>query len=449
MAQDSFLRSITTNTFPYEESPAKLSLLPAADVEVLRALAVRTMAIAAHPLNIERKGLWYRHNSLQRTRPLVLAEIQGCLDELYAARRLELICINPWARSVELVMRKEIYEFEVLQDDHVVEPWLNLNWIVRTTSLVDESELNVKVPQTGGRLGARRWDPPIKDISRDFHKLRPRMYAVDREGTHLLREALERAVGAIMPVRIRGRFWWSLGMTWSAIELIGMEQLMLAMYDDPDGLHRLMSFLSEDQTAYAEWLEGEGLLSLNNENDYVGSGSMGYTAELPPTAATTGELRGRTVRRKDLWVLLESQETAAVGPQQFEGFVFPYQEKIARQYGMCYYGCCEPLDSRWDIVKRIHTLRSVSVSPWADQEFLAEALSDRFVFSRKPNPALISTGHFDEAALRDDVRHTLDAAQSCIVEIIMKDVHTLEGKPERLSRWVEIAREEIAARGWT
>ena len=56
---------------------------------------------------------------------------------------------------------------------------------------------------------------------------------------------------------------------------------MLSMYDNPDGLHRLMRFLCDDHLAFARWLEREGLLSLNNANDYIGSGSMGYSNALP------------------------------------------------------------------------------------------------------------------------------------------------------------------------
>jgi hypothetical protein len=63
---------------------------------------------------------------------------------------------------------------------------------------------------------------------------------------------------------------------------------------------------------------------------------------------------------------------------------------------------------------------------------MAEALGSNFVFSRKTNPTLISTEQFNEEAIRDDIRKTLSAARSCRLEIIMKDVHTLNNDPERL-----------------
>jgi hypothetical protein len=440
--------SIRRTSYPFSETPEELIKVSDSDREILRRLADRKMEIAINPTNLERKDSWYNHNGLNISRPMVLAEIQGCLDELFNAEHLKFECVHPWAQILELTMKREIYEFDVLKDDHVVEPWFNVNWIVNTTNHVDDSEVHIHLADTGEQIGSRSWDPPIMDISEDFHKLKSREYILDRSGTGILKEGLERLIGDIVPVRIRGSFWWSLGMTWTAVDLIGLTNIMLFMYDDPEGLHRIMQFLYDDYTSYAVWLEKEGLLTLNNENDYIGSGSMGYSSELPMGDVTGGQKAKLTsgsdpVSRKDLWALVESQETVGVGPDQFEEFVFPYQKKMAEQYGFSYYGCCEPLDARWHIVKKISNLRSVAVSPWADQEFMADALSKNYVYSRKPMPTLISTGNFDEEAIRSDIRNTLDIARGCNIELIMKDIHTMDGKPERLARWVEITREEI------
>jgi hypothetical protein len=55
---------------------------------------------------------------------------------------------------------------------------------------------------------------------------------------------------------------------------------------------------------------------------------------------------------------------------------------------------------------------------------------------------MVSTDVFDEDAIRADLARTFAVARGCDVEVVMKDVHTLRGHPERLARWVEIAREE-------
>ncbi len=43
---------------------------------------------------------------------------------------------------------------------------------------------------------------------------------------------------------------------------------------------------------------------------------------------------------------------------------------------------------------------------------------------------------------------TLTAARDCNVEIVMKDVHTLNDEPLRLGRWVALAREVCEASGY-
>ncbi|RMD77589.1 MAG: hypothetical protein D6820_11295 [Lentisphaerae bacterium] len=249
---------------------------------------------------------------------------------------------------------------------------------------------------------------------------------------------LENIFNGILDVRIRGGFWWTFGLTITAIDLIGLENLMLYMFDQPDELHQLMAFLRDDHLAFAKWAEKEGLLTLNNENDYIGSGSMGYTRDLP------GSDWDGHVRTRDLWLLLESQETVGVGPAQFEEFVFSYQQALAEHFGKIYYGCCEPLHSRIHIVKKLKNLAHFSVSPWADEEIMAKACGQDLVYSRKPNPTLISTRTFDEDLIREDLKKTLCIARGKRLEIIMKDVHTLNNEPERLTRWVEIAREVTA-----
>ena len=415
------------------------SVVPMRDVDVLRRLAARKLEIAEDPQNLERRELWYRHDSGGSARPMVLAEIGGVCDAVRPVPDEGLECGNDWARRIERGLRVEIYQFEELRDDHVVEPYACTNWQVQVSGY--GVEVVHHQPDFEGTLGARRWDAPVSDLDRDLDKLQPRTWSVDRDATWAEQARLEAVFRGILPVRIRGGFWWTLGMTWTAIELIGLENLMVAMYDQPEGLHRLMGFLRDDHLAYARWLEKEGLLTLNNENDYIGSGSVGYTRDLPAAGGA-----GDRVRTTDQWVLLESQETVGVGPEQFEEFIFPYQLSLANCFGKCYYGCCEPVSNRIHILRRMPNLVRVSVSPWADEELMASDCGREIVYSRKPNPTLVSTGTFDEDAICADLRRTLEVTAGCRVELIMKDVHTLDNEPRRLPRWVELARQAIDER---
>jgi len=405
------------------------------DLNILRNLAKRIFEIANSPINIERRELWYKHNSLQKTRPLVLIESGLALNDLVTDSALK--CQEGWARGFEIGFLRTIYHFENIDDDNVVEPYINCNWHVGTSNYGVEAKM--EWGDSGTELSSYRWEAPIKDLQKDFDKLHPRTFSVNREATLSWKTHLEEVFDGILPVRIRGGFWWTVGMTWPAISLIGLQNLMLYMYDDPEGLHRIMAFLRDDHIAYAEWLEKEDLLTLNNENDYIGSGSRGHCRELPQPDWKEGD----PVRLKDLWVLSESQESVGVGPDLFEEFIFPYQLAVVEKFGLCYYGCCEPVHSRWNVLKKFPNLRSVSISPWCDEEYMARELGRNYVYSRKPNPSYISTKRFDDEVIKADIRKTVTIAKDCNVEIVMKDVHTLSGEPHRMARWVKLTREVI------
>jgi len=407
------------------------------DVEILRALYRRQREIAQDPVMAERRQLWLGHHSLVSRRPMILAETSGVLDECVPVSALR--CREEWARNLERGLRDLVFRYERVRDDYVVEPWINAGWRV-TVGDFGVQVARVKADNQG-RLGSYHWDPPIKDLDRDFDRLHFRSLSVDRAGTSAWQEFMQELFGDILPVRNRGGYWWTTGLTWTAIDLIGMEGLMMAMVDNPAGLHRLMAFLRDDFLNFLDWFEREDLLPLNNENDYIGSGSVGYTRELPQPDLQPG----MAVRVKDLWGLSESQETVGVSPGMFEEFVFQYQVPIISQFGLAYYGCCEPIHNRIHIIKRLPNLRAVSVSPWCDQDRMADECRGKYVFCRKPNPALISTGRWDEEAIREDVRGTLRAAQGCAVELVMKDVHTLRDQPWRLGRWCDLAREVCAS----
>jgi len=412
--------------------------LDQSDRKILRELAKHKLEIADDPVNVARRKGWLALHGLKPARPMVLAEWGGVRDNNKPFSPT-LRCKEEWARNVENSLLTEIWAFESLKDDHVVEPFMNVNWSVDCTDYGVQAK--VQEGDNDGGLGARRWDPPLRNLQADFALLKPRSFSVNRVRTLAYKARMEEVFDGILPVRLRGGYWWTLGMTIEVIFLIGLEQLMLCMYDDPKGLHRLMAFMRDEYLRYIDWLGRKELFNANNENDYIGSGSIGYTPDLPQQDWRPG----LAVRAKDQWVLLESQETVGVGPELFEEFIFQYQQPIAERFGLLYYGCCEPLHTRWNVVSRFRNLRAASIAPLCKQEFMAEAMGNRYVFSRKPNPTLISTGKFSRDLILKDLHTTIDVCRrnSCPLEIIMKDVHTLHEEPDRLARWVALAREAI------
>lgn len=195
--------------------------------------------------------------------------------------------------------------------------------------------------------------------------------------------------------------------------------MMYDMVECPDNLHRLMAFLRDGTAARLDYLESNGLLAPNWDGAYVGSGGFGWTHELPQADYADA------VRTRDMWGFCESQETVGVSPAMFEEFIAPYQASLMERFGLNCYGCCEPLDKRWHVVKKLPRVRRVSVSAWADLRVMADYLQDDYVFSYKPNPATLAGPTFDEDAIRADLREAMRITRGCCLEVVMKDCHTI------------------------
>ncbi|MGC8879180.1 MAG: hypothetical protein ACP5R2_08145 [Anaerolineae bacterium] len=397
--------------------------------QVLRRLAGQVAELAARPIEEEKRRLWYAHNSLQPTRPVIFCDPENGWNEII--RPADLECEGVIGRWWEMRLCKEIFWGTRMGDDYTIMPYFDTPH-VHTGGLED---WGLKEKVIGGEHGGSYvWEAPIRSAE-DIQYLRMPQVQIDWPATHRLAEMAHDIFGDLLTVRIRTNWWWTLGMTMKLAHLRGLQQIMLDMVDNPDLIHTLMSILRDGTLRLLEYLEREGLLSLNNDGSYVGSGGLGWCTELPQP-----DFDGR-VRMCDMWGFAESQETVGVSPAMFAEFVFPYQLSILERFGLNCYGCCEPLDKRWHVVQRIPRLRRVSVSPWANVADMAEKLGDHYIFSWKPSPTDLAMP-FDEERIRAKIREVFRLTRNCRVEAIMKDNHTLGGDPTRAINWCRVAREE-------
>lgn len=413
---------------------AATSIIPsvsAKDRDILRPLAARFREIAELPEQPARRRRLAALNELRPERPIVLAYPEGAWTELLPDSTLQ--CENEKLRGWEKTLRCAIYWWDHLRDDNAIEPFFNIGWHIK------QGDYGLKIAyEHGANRGSFTWVAPLQDIDAGFDRLKSAVHTVDRESTYADVALATKLFGDLLPVRIRGKYWWTSGLTWEVIKLIGLETLMFAPYDQPEGLHRLMGFLRDEHIKFLDWMETEGLLSDTNEDDYVGSGGAAYTSELPQA----GRQPGAPVRLRDIWGFAESQETVGVSPAMFEEFILPYQFPILEKFGLNAYGCCEGLHDRIDPILKAARLRRVSVSPWCDQKIMAAKLGRDYVFSRKPNPTQICLT-FNEEGIRKDLAETLALAGEGSLEFIMKDTATVQNEPWRISRWIEIAMEEV------
>jgi len=409
-------------------TPAVLSMSNG-DRDVLRRLAERVARIAATPGMAEKRELWKRHNKLEKVRPLVFCDPENGWNEIITEAQME--CTGALARRWEMDLRKEIFWGEEMGDDKPVEPFFDLGY----TAAPDDWGL-AAIEHRTDEAGSYIWHSPIQDYETDLPKLHSPPVVIDWETTNGCYDIAQRVLGDLLTVRRKGTWWWSFGLTMTVAPLRGLQNMLFDFHDHPDELKALLAVISQGWLDKLDYLAANNLLSLNNDGTYVGSGGFGFTDELPQP-----DFSGH-VRTQDLWGFGESQETVNVSPRMYEAFIFPYEKPILDRFGLNCYGCCEPLHTRWHVVKQHHNLRRISCSPWADLDKMADYLQDDHILSMKAHPAPLAEPSINLAAIRRDLRESLQKTEGCVVEIIMKDNHTLGGRPENLVEWCRVAQEE-------
>jgi hypothetical protein len=245
--------------------------------------------------------------------------------------------------------------------------------------------------------------------------------------------------GDILQVKLSGVKHFSYHLMAQLTSWIGFDELMTGMIDRPEFIHEIMRFLEEGHSRYLQQLIDANLLSLNNDNTYNNSGGNGYTDELPAAG-----FNPQRVRPVDMWCAAESQEFAQISPRMHNEFAMQYEKRLLEPFGLTGYGCCEDLSKKLDYVLTIPHIRRISCSPWANVDICAEKLKRLAIFSWKPNPAHL-VGGFDENAIRQYIRHTLEVAKAneCVLEVILKDTQTVDFELDRFDRWTRICRELI------
>ena len=95
-----------------------------------------------------------------------------------------------------------------------------------------------------------------------------------------------------------------------------------------------------------------------------------------------------------------------------------------------------------DLLRKIPNLRRILVGPRADLKKSAEQIGREYCISWRPNPALMVSQGFDPDNVRKIIRQALKDSKGCNVEIVLKELLTVENDLTRLFKWAEIARQE-------
>lgn len=402
--------------------------------QLLRELAIKVSEIASHSSQEQKIKLWKKHNRLEKAKPMVLAFPEGAWKELLPYETMTIA--DPFWRSYEYYLKRLVYRGEQIHDDNIIESVIEVPLVYSTSGW----GLEVHTVSRTDERGSVVWESAIKDL-KDAEKLKAPYVTIDEDLTLRNVGVVSEVVGDILPVKVYRKIYIDTSIIGVLVRMRGTEQIMLDMVDEPDWLHDVMHFMQQGTMKLMDFVEQEGNITSNDGNDYVGSGGLGYTNELSQMNG-----KGEKIGFKNCWGFSESQDYDIISPEMYDEFAIQYQIPLLERYGLNCYGCCESLNQKFDVVKKIPQLRRVSVSPWTDPAKAAAALEDKYIISWKPNPAQL-VGGYNTDMLRKEIKRTLEVTKGCIVEMILKDTHTVEYHPERINEWVDISQ-ELASDGY-
>jgi len=380
----------------------------------------------------ERREVWKRHHALEKERPLILIFPEGSWRALLSED--QWVCQDPFLRSLERQLKIKIYTHEKFDTDYVVEKTLNVSKHIGHTGWGLEIQHNESEDPTG----AWGFTPTMKTYEDAKKLVHPERTVDEKKANDQLNLARD-IFGDILTVRQKGITHNACHLTLLFSGWRGLQQICMDMIEAPNWVHEVMAFISEGLVNLWQQYEAHNLLSINNEDDYHSSGGIGYSDELPALGFDPDY-----VRLCDVWGSAESQEMTMVSPQMHEELVMKYEAEFLKPFGLNGYGCSDDLTRKLDTVCTLPQMRRVSVSPYADVQKSAQRLGGDFILSWKSDPRDIAGGFYPET-VRTRIRSALQAARDngCAFEMILKDTHTCDKRPERFAQWSKIAREEV------
>jgi hypothetical protein len=409
--------------------------LPAGDKDVLRRLAGQWAEAAALPVQQEKARLWQKLNDLQSERPMVwINEI--CWHEMNVNDELTLQSEHPWARDQERDLRRTLYQWRHLPGDMVLSGFLACPLAIHSTDFGIIEDVDVVKTDEASDIVSRHFKIQIRDFP-DLEKIKMPIVTHNAAATECRYQAMCEVYADILPVRKMGQthIWFT---PWDyLIRWWGVQEAMIDLVDRPELVHAGVERMVDAWMVELDQFEAMNLLALDCDNTRIGSGGYGYTQDLPGKVCDPA-----CIKPRNMWGCSNAQIFSEVSPRMHWEFALKHDLRWLSRWGLAYYGCCEPLDQKIDLLRRIPNLRKISVTPWCNTRRITETVGGDYVMSRKPSPAIFAEDRWHPERVRQDLRDFLDAARGrCHVELIMKDISTVRYQPRRLWEWAEIAME--------
>jgi len=416
-------------------APAAEIVLNEKDRTVLRRLMEEVAAVAALPVHRERAELWRRLNDLQSLRPMVwINEIPW--HEMNIADELTLHCEHSWARDQERDLRRLLYQWRHLPGDMIVSDFITCPLALHSTDFGIIEDVDIARTDVESDIVSRHYHKQISDFG-DLEKIKMPKVTHNERATEFFWQATNDVYGGIMPIKKVGQthIWFT---PWDyLIRWWGVEDAMMDFVERPELVNAAVERMVDAWMIELDQFVALNGLSLDCNNTRIGSGGYGYVSDLPGK-----DFDPSHVKPHNMWGCSNAQIFSEVSPDFHWEFALKHDIRWLKRWGLNYYGCCEPLDTKVEILRRIPNLRKVSVTPWCKTERAVEKIGQSYVLSRKPNPAILAEDEWHPERARKDLRDFLERARGCHVELIMKDISTVRRQPQRLWEWATIAMEE-------
>ena len=399
----------------------------------LRNLACKYAEYACGETMAQRREKWRVHNGLQeKTYPFHIEDNGSYFRDLTPP----LECESNECRALEGRILHALVAYEMIDDDRIIPDRFVIDWSTPLTGTCDELQITRADNGRGSSLGYMT-NKPIKDIDADMGRLKKRTISLNREGTERRAELAAEVFAGLLPVEIgRPSSMYSNGITNTAVHLMGMQELYLQMAMSPDPVHRLFTFLAEDNLALGKWEEDQNLLTLNHD------GNQGYCSGSSQFSDETAVPAGDRVVSTDRYGYLESQESAGISAGMFDEFLMPHFTKFASKFKLLKFGCCEAVHDLMPVLQRLPGLRKVSVTPWCDMHKLTETCREDVIWCRKPVPLKLCGETFVPSDLRDHLQETLDIGKDYFIEFVYRDTNPLTGDmTDRVAQTCAMIRE--------
>ncbi len=405
------------------------------DVKVLRKLAYRYSDILNSRDNSEKIRLHKSVNDLKQIRPVVLID-ELPWSEMNINDELTLQCTDEYLRKIEWFMRSTIYKYRYLPADMIVTPFIPIPKEINSSGIGISVDEDVISSDKENHIVSHEYRDILK-TEEDLEKLHDPVIRYDQEITLKRYNLVGEILGDILPVKLSGLKAFNFGPWDDVARYRGVTNLLMDLLERPEFMHELVRKLTDISLSYLEQVEALDLFD-NNPTDLHCTPVR--TDDLP-----SKDFDGNHLKREDIWGRGFAQIFASVSKKMHEEFDIEYMKETIGQCGLVYYGCCEPLDKKIDIVEKIPNLRKISVTPWADVDIAAEAINKKYVLSAKPNPASVAVPVLDIENLRKEVGRILDACKrnNCSCDIVLKDISTCCKRPENIFEWEQTVMELV------